>query len=70
MTSEECMDIARDMFNELIDHTDGPQGAGEVLVYLHVFVWLSQEGKASTTAMLDSYKAIFLELVGEGPGLQ
>ena len=70
MTSEECRDIAKDMATELIDLTDGPQDAAEILIYLHIIIWKSQEGKASTSTMLDCYKASFLEMLGEGATLQ
>jgi len=70
MTSEECRDMAKDMARQLIDLTDGPQDAVEIMVYLHVIIWKSQEGKTSASTMLDCYKAMFLELMGEGPSLQ
>lgn len=69
-TSEELKDIARDMFRKLVSLTDGPQDGAEVLVYLHVLIWINQEAKAPASEMLDRYRELFLELIGEGHTIQ
>ena len=70
MTSEELQDVAMNLFAYLIKEVEGPQDAAEVIFYLHIKLWKSQEATTSAEVMLDTFKALFLEALNEGPGLQ
>lgn len=70
MTHEELQTMAQDIFRDIVADTTGPQDAAELIFYLHVMLWQSQESPRSAATMLDAFKASFLEAIGEGPGLQ
>jgi len=70
MTSEELQVKAQEIFGDIVELTKGPQDAAELIFYLHLLLWRNQESPTTAVVMLDTFKFMFLEALGEGPGLQ
>lgn len=65
MTSEECIEVAEELFKTIRGKGCSPKDAAEIVVYVHLLTWLNQRRVNSPAhVMLDAYKEVFLETLG------
>jgi hypothetical protein len=60
MTTEEMFQVANDAYQYIRDNTTGPRDGAQVVLMIHVLLWLNHKDDSTTTdKMLEDYCSDF-----------